>query len=66
LHYGVTVIADVPLFVPDVAVIVAVPALLPVTRPLALTDAVAPALDVHMNVKPLIVLPCASFPVAVS
>ena len=64
--YRVTVIDDVPLLVPDVAVIVTEPAFLPVTSPFEFTLATGPSLDCHVKVRPLIVFPSASMPVAVS
>jgi hypothetical protein len=60
------VIDDVPLLVPDVAVIVTEPAFLPVTSPFEFTLATGPSLDCHVKVRPLIVFPSASMPVAVS
>jgi len=57
LHYRVTVIDDVPLFVPEVAVIVTEPAFFPVTSPLEVTLATGPSLDCHVKVSPLIVFP---------
>src|SRR2546427_9359947 len=58
--------ADVPLTVSDVALIVAAPASSPVTSPLALTVATAVLLDAQVTVRPVRVLPFASFGVAVS
>src|SRR2546427_1209496 len=61
-----TVMADVPLTVSDVAVIVAAPASFPVTSPLELTVAAAVLLDAQVTVRPVRGLPFASFGVAVS
>src|SRR5205809_206209 len=63
---GVTVMADAPLFPSLVAVIVAVPAVFPVTSPLALTVATAVLLLAQVTVRPLSGFPFASFGVAVS
>jgi len=63
---AVTVMAEVPVFPEHVAVIVAEPAAIPVTTPLAFTVAAAVLLDVHVMVCPVITLPCASFTVAES
>jgi len=63
---AVTVTADVPLFPSDVAVMVVEPATTPVTRPLALTVPTEPLLLAHVTVRPVSVLPFASFGVAVS
>ena len=63
---AVTVIAAVPVFVSLVAVIVARPAPLPVTRPVVLTVAIEALLLDHVIVRPDSVLPLASFGVAVS
>src|SRR6266568_3950320 len=63
---GATVTAAVPLFPPAVAVMVAEPAVLPVTSPLALTVATAVPLLAHVTVVPLSGLPAESFGVAVS
>src|SRR6266516_6034893 len=63
---GVTVMADAPLFPSLVAVIVAGPAALPVTSPLALTVASAVLLLAQVTVRPLSGFPFASFGVAVS
>src|SRR6266516_483834 len=62
----VTVIAAVPLLPSLVAVIVAGPAALPVTSPLALTVASAVLLLAQVTVRPLSGFPFASFGVAVS
>src|SRR5439155_436073 len=61
-----TVMADVPLTVSDVAVIVAAPATFPVTSPLELTVAAAVLLDAQVTVRPVSVLALASLRVAVS
>src|SRR5216117_2751971 len=61
-----TVMADVPLTVSDVAVIVAAPATFPVTSPFELTVAAAVLLDAQVTVRPVSVLPLASLRVAVS
>ena len=61
-----TVIADVPLFVSEVAVMVAEPVVTPLTRPLELTVATALLLLPHVIVRPVRVLPFASFGVALS
>src|SRR5205809_476727 len=58
---GVTVMADAPLFPSLVAVIVAVPAVFPVTSPLALTVATAVLLLAQVTVRPLSGFPFASF-----
>lgn len=50
-------IADVPLLAFEIAVIVAVPAFLPVTSPPELTVATVPLLVCHVNVAPVTVLP---------
>src|SRR5438034_1379265 len=63
---GVTVMAGAPLFPSLVAVIVAVPAVFPVTSPLALTVATAVLLLAQVTVRPLSGFPFASFGVAVS
>src|SRR3989442_543257 len=63
---GVTVMADAPLFPSLVAVIVAVPAVFPVTSPLALTVATAALLLAQLTVRPDSRLPLASLGVAVS
>src|SRR5437899_2345974 len=62
----VTVIAAVPLCPSLVAVIVAEPAAIPVTRPLALTTAAAVLSLDHVTARPERVLPFASLGVAVS
>src|SRR6059036_951290 len=62
----VTVTADVPLCPSLVAVIVAEPAALPVTSPLALTVATAALLVAQLTARPDSGLPLASFAVAVS
>jgi len=62
----VTVTVAVPLLPPLVAVMPAVPAAIPVTRPLDETVATAPALDVHITIRPVNALPPESFGVAVS
>src|SRR5205809_597095 len=62
----VTVIVEGPLFPSLVAVIVAVPAALPVTSPLALTVATAVFVLPPLTVRPDNGLPLASFEVAVS
>ena len=61
-----TVIAAVPLFVSDVAVMVAEPDVTPLTRPLELTVATDVLLLVQLIVRPASVLPFASLGVAVS
>src|SRR2546425_5860360 len=58
--------AAVPLCPSEVAVIVAAPAATPLTRPLALTVATEAFEVVHVTVRPVSVLPLASFTVAVS
>src|SRR6266498_1021208 len=63
---GVTVTAALPLCPSLVAVIVADPATFPVTSPLVLTVATAVLLLVQPTVRPVRVLPPASFGVAVS
>src|SRR2546422_11292207 len=63
---GVTVMADAPLFPSLVAVIVAVPAVFPVTSPRALTIATVALLLAQLTVRPDRRLPFASFGVAVS
>ena len=63
---AVTVIADVPLFVSDVAVMVAEPATTPRTKPLELTVATDALLLAHVIVRPVSGFPLASFGVAVS
>ena len=57
---------DVPLFASLVAVIVAEPTATPVTRPLLLTVATDVVELVHVTVRPVRMLPFASFSVAVS
>src|SRR6266513_2797104 len=61
-----TVAAALPLLPPLVAVIVAVPAEMPVTRPLPFTLAAPPLLLVHVMVRPLSGLPAESSAVALS
>src|SRR5205809_746366 len=63
---AVTVTAAVPLTVSEVAVIVAVPAVTPLTSPLPVTVATAVLLDAQATVRPVSVLPLASLGVAVS
>src|SRR6266699_2486394 len=63
---AVTVTVDVPLFPSDVAVIVVEPATTPVTRPLPFTVPTEVLLLAHVTVRPVSVLPLASFGVAVS
>src|SRR6266540_610736 len=63
---GVTVTAALPLCPSLVAVIVADPATFPVTSPLVLTVATAVLLLAQLTVRPVSVLPLASFGVAVS
>src|SRR2546425_4006277 len=58
--------AAVPLCPWGVAVMVAAPAATPLTRPLALTVATEAFEVVHVTVRPVSVLPLASFTVAVS
>src|SRR5438093_288747 len=58
-------VAD-PLLPPLVAVTLAVPAVIPVTRPLGETVATAPALEAHITVRPVRGLPAESLGVAVS
>ena len=60
------VIADVPRFPSLVAVIVANPAVRPVTRPLPLTVAMPASLLVQVTTRPLNALPAGSCGVAVS
>src|SRR6266566_395335 len=62
----VTVMADVPLCPSLVALIVAVPATTPLTRPLPLTGATDVLLLDHVTTRPVSALPLASFGVAVS
>src|SRR2546422_10340807 len=57
---------DVPLSPSEVAVMVVEPATTPVTRPLALTVPTEPLLLAHVTVRPVSVLPFASFGVAAS
>jgi hypothetical protein len=61
-----TVIEDVPVCVSLVAVIVAVPALTAVTRPVELTVDTEDALELHMTVRPVRTVPLESLVVAVS
>src|SRR5215510_3779841 len=61
-----TVVAEVPLFPSDVAVIVADPAAPPVTRPVPFTGAMLVALLDQVMVRPVSTFPPASFVVAVS
>src|SRR5215831_9292470 len=61
-----TVIAEVPLFPSEVAVIVADPAAPPVTRPVPFTGAMLVALLDQVMVRPVSTFPPASFVVAVS
>src|SRR5712671_3267188 len=64
---GVTVRLDVPLLPSLVAVMTTgPPTLFPVTRPFASTVARVASLVPHVTVRPVSVLPCASFSVAVS
>jgi hypothetical protein len=63
---GVTVIADVPLFVSLVAVIVAIPPLTPVTTPAVFTIATCVLLELHETTRFVTTLPLASVTVAVS
>src|SRR5437867_486115 len=63
---GVTVIVEGPLFPSLVAAIVAAPAVIPVTSPLALTVATAVLLLPQLTGRPDNGLPLASFEVAVS
>jgi len=62
----VTAVADVPLFPSLVAVIVAEPAVTPVTNPLALTVATAALLLAHVTTRPLRAVPFESFGAAVN
>src|SRR5262245_12043120 len=62
----VTVMVADPSFPSLEAVITAAPAATPVTTPLAETVATAGSLDAHVTTRPVRVLPCASFVVAVS
>jgi hypothetical protein len=61
---AVTVTLDVPLFPELVAVIVAEPAVIPVTSPLEATAAADPSLVDHVTALPVMTFPCASFTVA--
>src|SRR2546422_8165675 len=61
-----TVTVALPAFPPLVAVIVAAPAALLVTRPLVLTVATAALLLAQVTVRPVSALPAESFGVAVS
>src|SRR5256885_11611384 len=61
-----TVIGALPLRPSLVAVIGAEPVVTPVTSPTALTVATAPALPLHVTVRPLSTLPLASFSTALS
>src|SRR5437773_949325 len=63
---AVTVMADVPLTVSDVAVMVAAPAVTPLTNPLLVTVSTAVLLDAQLTVRPASALPLASLGVAVS
>jgi len=63
---AITVMADVPLFVPLVAVTVAVPGPTAVTKPLASTVATASPLELHVIDRPVSSLPFASVVTAVS
>jgi hypothetical protein len=62
----VTVIADVPFLPSLVAVIVAVPAATPVTRPVELTVATVGSLEPHVTTRPVSTPPIESFVVAAS
>src|SRR5205807_1236233 len=62
----VTVTADVPVLPSDVAVMVAEPAVTPLTSPLPFTRATAVLLLDHVTTRPLSGFPLASFGVAVS
>src|SRR2546428_194076 len=62
----VTVTVAVPFCPSLVAVMVAAPAALPVTSPLALTVAMAPLLVAHVTTRPVSTLPAASLGVAVN
>jgi hypothetical protein len=62
---SVTVTVAVPVFPSLVAVIVAVPSATPVTTPLVETIAIEAPLVVHVTVRPVSVVPFASFVVAV-
>src|SRR6267143_1886401 len=61
-----TVIADVPLFASEVAVMVAEPAAPPVTSPVALTRATLESLVDQVTTRPASGVPFESFGVAVS
>src|SRR5438045_9654993 len=61
-----TITADVPTMPSLVALIVAVPAASPATKPLPFTAAIDGALLPQVTVRPLSALPLASFGVAVS
>src|SRR5438093_1119130 len=63
---AVTVRADVPVTVSDVAAMLAVPAVTPLTIPLPVTVATAVLFDAQATVRPVSVLPFASLRVAVS
>src|SRR6266487_1726022 len=63
---SVTVMVAEPLLPSLVAVIVAVPAATPVTRPLVLTEAVEELLLDQLTARPVRMLPAASFSVAVA
>src|SRR5439155_22279108 len=63
---AVTVMVDVPLFPSDVAVMVAEPAVAPVTRPLLVTLATLVLLLDQLTVRPDSGVPFASFGVATS
>src|SRR5438034_1225602 len=63
---AVTVMADVPLTVSDVAVMVAAPAVTPLTNPLLVTVSTAVLLDAQLTVRPASALPLASLGVSVS
>src|SRR5438093_9807891 len=63
---GVTVTVDVPLWPSLVAVIVAEPAVTPLTSPLPVTVATDVLLLAHVTTRPVNGLPLASFGVAVS
>src|SRR5437773_820937 len=63
---AVTVMADVPLTVSDVAVMVAAPAVTPLTNPLLVTVSTAVLLDAQLTVRPASALTLASLGAAVS
>src|SRR6266571_5302142 len=63
---AVTVMADVPLTVSDVAVMVAAPVVTPLTSPLPVTVAMAGLLDAQVTVRPDRGFPFASLRIAVS